>query len=412
MKTSRSALQNCAQALAVTGLALGLHLDSSAQPIAPPPGMIAWWPGDGNANDIFSTNNGVLLGGATASGGGKVNLALQFNGGGGYVEVPDSPSLDFPGSMTVEFWINVYVPLEGQCSWVQFMAKQDGSQHGWTIGAEANQGTLAFTGRDAADTWFGVATTQTGLLPRYQFAHVAATYEQSTGRMVIYVNGVIKAQGYVGTHRIAKVSQPFRIGANNDPPYACFNGAIDEVSLYNRALSLNEVWAIYAAGAAGKRKDPLITQHPQSQEGYWGRSVTLTTTAKGTQPLRYQWRKNGVPLAGATSSALTLSNLQATNSGAYTVTVTNTLGAVTTYPAQLSVSPVEMSFSLYAGVFMKGVVGQTYGVQTTTDLSNTNSWIGLTNLLLTTPTYLWYDSQSATQLHRYYRVLPGPIPVP
>lgn len=57
-------------------------------------------------------------------------------------------------------------------------------------------------------------------------------------------------------------------------------------------------------------------------------------------------------------------------------------------------------------------MGQTYGVQTTANLGNTNSWIGLTNLLLTTPTYLWYDSQSATQLHRYYRVLPGPISIP
>jgi hypothetical protein len=151
---------------------------------------------------------------------------------------------------------------------------------------------------------------------------------------------------------------------------------------------------------------------PQTQIGYWGRSATFTVAAKGTQPLSYKWLKNGVSIAGATNSTLTLSNLQATNSGSYSVTVSNSVGAVTTYPGLLSVSPAEMVFSLYGGIQMNGVVGQTYGVQSTLDLSNTNSWVGRTNITLTTPTYLWYDSQPATQPQTYYRVVPGPISIP
>ena len=59
-----------------------------------------------------------------------------------------------------------------------------------------------------------------------------------------------------------------------------------------------------------------------------------------------------------------------------------------------------------------GVAGQTYGVQSTLDLSNTNSWVGRTNLTLTNATQLWYDSQPATQPQTYYRVVPGPISIP
>ena len=85
---------------------------------------------------------------------------------------------------------------------------------------------------------------------------------------------------------------------------------------------------------------------------------------------------------------------------------------MTTYPAQLSVSPVETYFALYPGIQINGVVGQTYGLQSTTVVSDTNTWKGLTNITLQAPTFLWYGSQPATQPQHYYRVVPGPISIP
>jgi hypothetical protein len=66
----------------------------------------------------------------------------------------------------------------------------------------------------------------------------------------------------------------------------------------------------------------------------------------------------------------------------------------------------------YPVLHIDGPVNSAYGVQSTLDLSNTNSWVGQTNITLTTPTYLWYDSQPANQPQTYYRVVPGPISVP
>ena len=69
-----------------------------------PSGLVGWWPGDGNANDIAGGNNGSLQGGATASAAGEVGSAFSFDGTNGYVQIPDAPALK-PTNLTVEAWV-------------------------------------------------------------------------------------------------------------------------------------------------------------------------------------------------------------------------------------------------------------------------------------------------------------------
>jgi hypothetical protein len=157
-----------------------------------------------------------------------------------------------------------------------------------------------------------------------------------------------------------------------------------------------------------------ILVQPRSQLGYWGRSVSFSIiVTNGTPPFSYQWRKDGMAISGATNSLLLLANLQDTDAGAYTVVATDAgTDSLTSQPANLTVNPFGVSLALYAGLTIEGVVGYTYGIQTTTDLSNTNSWAGVTNITLTAPTQLWYDPQPAYNPTRYYRVVPGPISTP
>jgi hypothetical protein len=110
--------------------------------------------------------------------------------------------------------------------------------------------------------------------------------------------------------------------------------------LYNRALSSNEVAAIYSAGAAGKCKvvsGLTITAQPQSQTVAAGSSPTFTVAAAGTAPLSYQWQFNGTNLSGATNTSLTLAGVQPTNAGNYTVVVTNSAASATSAVAVLTV---------------------------------------------------------------------------
>ena len=110
---------------------------------------------------------------------------------------------------------------------------------------------------------------------------------------------------------------------------------------------------------------------------------------------------------------LVLTNLQSSDAGAYTVIVTNFYGSITSSPpANLIVDTAPVSIALYPGVKIDGVVGLVYGIQTSTNLANTNAWIGVTNLTFTVPTEIWYDSVPASLSTKFYRVLQGPIPIP
>ena len=80
---------------------------------------------------------------------------------------------------------------------------------------------------------------------------------------------------------------------------------IDELAIYNRALSAAEIQAIYNAGSAGKCAvgvAPSITAQPASQTVLAGSTATFSVTAAGTAPLSYQWQFSGTNLAGATGS--------------------------------------------------------------------------------------------------------------
>src|SRR5262245_16859875 len=69
-----------------------------------PSNIIAWWPGDGSAADIAGTNNGVLLGGATAVATGVVGSAFSFDGTNNFVAISNSALLR-PTNFTIEAWV-------------------------------------------------------------------------------------------------------------------------------------------------------------------------------------------------------------------------------------------------------------------------------------------------------------------
>ena len=85
---------------------------------------------------------------------------------------------------------------------------------------------------------------------------------------------------------------------------------------------------------------PFITAQPQNQSVTVGNNATFSVTAGGTAPLFYQWYFNtNTLLANAAGPALTITNAQATNAGAYSVIVSNSVGSVSSAKAALTVSP-------------------------------------------------------------------------
>lgn|GEM_PF-6237479 len=84
---------------------------------------------------------------------------------------------------------------------------------------------------------------------------------------------------------------------------------------------------------------PIVTLSPVSQKRFVGTDIALTSLAIGSEPLSYQWTVGGAPIAGATGTSLALTNAQVTNSGNYSLVITNAYGAVTSAVAVIVITP-------------------------------------------------------------------------
>lgn len=96
--------------------------------------------------------------------------------------------------------------------------------------------------------------------------------------------------------------------------------------------------AVYAISYTGSQS-PQITQQPADQTVPVGQAATFTVTASGTSPLKYQWRRDGANLSGATNTSYTLNSSGVADDGAtFRCAVTNVYGAITSSPALLHIS--------------------------------------------------------------------------
>ncbi|HWI58704.1 MAG TPA: LamG-like jellyroll fold domain-containing protein [Bacillota bacterium] len=91
---------------------------------------------------------------------------------------------------------------------------------------------------------------------------------------------------------------------------------------------------------------PIVAQQPIAQTVYVGQPVTLTVSPFGGGPFSYQWRRDGVNIAGATGNTLTLSNADYADNASYDVVVTNPVGTTNSAPAHLTVLVTPMFANL------------------------------------------------------------------
>ena len=185
--------------------------------------MVAWWSGDTDASDIFGQVHGSLQGGASI-GQGLVLGAFDLTAGG-YVSVPDSVILNLTNAITVEAWVY----QSSQTSYGPIVAKT-----GFSLDVS---GSYTFFNVSLANG-NGIGTGASGSATTNQWFHLAGTYDGSTLRT--YENGALKSSASV-TGLLRSSPNPLYIGRDFAIPSAQFYGLIDEVSIYNRALSAGEI---------------------------------------------------------------------------------------------------------------------------------------------------------------------------
>jgi hypothetical protein len=227
--------------------------------VPPPAGLVSWWPAEGNANDIVSGNNGTLQGGITYAAG-EVGQAFSFNNTNAAVFVPASASLNVgTGSgFTLEAWIQPaevtnITPIfewnvgDGTTAWGVHFWICPGQPFSASPGPGELYADIVDTGGGNHQLSSNGGATAPGVLQ-----HVALTYDKTTGLGTIYCNGVIVAQHNMGSFT-PQTSYNLYLGRRPGPDMiVSYAGLLDEPSIYNRALSLAEIAAIYHAGSAGK----------------------------------------------------------------------------------------------------------------------------------------------------------------
>jgi hypothetical protein len=251
--------------------------------------------------DRSGFDNGGRLGrGVTRSGSGRFGRALRFNGGG-FVTIPNASSLQLTTGMTLEAWVN---PTVIPNRWVDVIYK-----------GRDNYYLMASTDRNMVPAGGGIfnggpGTTRTygpDPLPVNTWSHLAATYDGASIRL--YLNGT-EVSSAARTGALATSNRSLTIGGDSFFGQY-FTGLIDEVRVYNRALSPEEIQADMAAPVDGDTQAPTV-------------AITSPTTAA-----TYSTTASSLAIAGTSSDNISVAEVtwSASTGAAGTATGTTTWSA-------------------------------------------------------------------------------------
>ena len=274
------------------------------QPVALPADMVAWWRGEpatgDTVPDIMGGHDGGFFSGNTASPpsytpAGKVGNAFAFDGTL-YVRVPDAVELR-PNEMTAEAWVFPTVLSDDNHKIALARGySMDPLESAWLMDVRGALDTPRFLSNHL-DIGNRVLDAPSGV-PLNQWTHLAISFDGTTKRL--FVNGVeVASQSGLSALVYDPASVPVTIGCGwqrNAPIYR-FTGRVDEVSLYRRALSPDEIFALFDAGSAGKSATgPYINSSSELPVAPIGQAYAFTfTSVRGTTPVVFSLSQNALP---------------------------------------------------------------------------------------------------------------------
>ena len=217
----------------------GAHSLAIVAPLSLSDGLVAYYPFNGNANDASGNGNNGTVHGATLATDrlGSPNSAYSFDGAGNFISIPDNPLLALSANFTICAWYyqNNVTPDPGYG--VPIVNKE-------TAGIADGYGIYAGSMSDRRTSFIGASELiSPGNFNVAQWHHIAVTTTGSISRM--YVDGLEITSHSGGSPQTNTL--PLFIGA---PHVGCgggcgvrefFNGRIDDVRIYNRALSAAEI---------------------------------------------------------------------------------------------------------------------------------------------------------------------------
>ena len=268
---------------------------SHAGCVTPPAGVISWWRAENNALDLVGTNLGTLFNGTTFAPG-VVGQAFSFDGVDDYIQLSNALENPFPASgFTYECWIQPNATQSGARATLISNHQVDGN---WWNGISLASQFIEVTLQNGL-TGGWVAWDSTAALPTNQFTHLAIVYQYSgvaSNDLQVFFDGVpqvVTSTVIAGNYALGfapgyNASDPLGLAlgrTQQDSPRGYFGGKLDELTFYNRALSANEITAIFAAGSAGKCLTSSCVTPPSGLVSWWpaeGDASDIAGTNQGT----------------------------------------------------------------------------------------------------------------------------------
>jgi len=233
--------------------------------------LVGYWNfNDGTANDNSTYNNDGTISGATSATG-KFGNALGFDGSNDYVNCGTGASLNIATQVTIEAWL--YLTGGG---WMGVVSKGEST-------SIKDQNYVLFLGSTTPHLGFGDGTNYrefTGTAIATGWHHIVAVIASSTD-MRIYVDGIQQSGTYAGTATtLTPNTKKCLIGADSTTA-EFFNSIIDEVRIWNRALSAEEINASYNTGAY--RLYHNFTSLADGNYSYYAQTIDLAGNINQTE---------------------------------------------------------------------------------------------------------------------------------
>ncbi len=241
---------------------LSAPLQVNAQCVPPSLGLVSWWPGDGDAIEIQDGNDGTLIGNATF-GVGKVAQAFNLDGTG-HISVGKAPAIAGLDRGTIEAWVFVPSTVPGNAALSVLGYGGDAQDEALILWVQPNADASAFTANTFTQSLArGKNSAKTiSTFPTDMWHHISWV---STGiEFKIFVNGIDEPfQMVVGSNNgewFDDISPApggeMTIGSRKFEGFIgeFFRGYVDELAVYDRALTALEIEDLFLAGSAGKCK--------------------------------------------------------------------------------------------------------------------------------------------------------------
>jgi predicted ribosomally synthesized peptide with SipW-like signal peptide len=201
----------------------------------------AYYPFENSADDVSGNGYDGTLNGDVSFASGRIGRAAEFDGDDDYVEIAGGPGLDLTTELSISAWINT---SQTQPSYTRLVSRERSGRGNrqYNLGF-APGGTRPRTVVDTEDT-NSVEVAGTTNVADGNWHHLAVTFDADDS-LRLYVDGVLEDQTQVSAPVVSRASDSAISGVAHSPTQLQFDGLIDDVRVYSRALSTSEIQSLY-----------------------------------------------------------------------------------------------------------------------------------------------------------------------